>query len=90
MTGKSFQDCHFKKCRITNSEFSRTKLTGAVFTEVEFSETMFSDCNLEKADFSQARGYTIHPGENKLKGAVFTYTDVVNLLSPLGIVIKDD
>jgi fluoroquinolone resistance protein len=84
LKGKSFSKCRFK-----NSEFTRTNLQKANFREAEFSDTMFSSCNLEKADFSQARGYTIHPGENRIKGAIFTYPDVVNLLSPLGIVIKE-
>ncbi len=79
----------FYKSRIQNSEFAKTILTGADFKEVEFTETMFSGCNLEKADFSRARGYTMHPGENKIKGAIFTYPDVVNLLAPLGIIIKN-
>jgi fluoroquinolone resistance protein len=79
----------FNKCRFKNTEFTKTNLKKSDFKEVDFEETIFSDCNLEKADFTRARGYTIHPMENRMKGAIFSYPDVITLLSPLGIVIKE-
>ncbi|MBB6480466.1 pentapeptide repeat-containing protein [Spirochaeta isovalerica] len=84
MAGKSF-----RRCTINDCEFAHTQLKEADFSECSFNDTKFSSCNLEKANFKGATGYAFHPGENKVKGAKFSYPDVVNLLSPLGIIIDD-
>lgn len=84
MTGKSF-----RKCIINDCEFAHTMLKEADFSKCSFKDTKFSNCNLEKANFKDATGYAFHPGENKVKDAKFSYPDVVNLLSPLGIIIED-
>jgi len=78
-TGSRFRDCEFFKIDFRDANFKKA----------EFTETPFSECDLRKADFTEARGYTIHPEQNKLRGAIFSAPDVLALLAPLGIVIRD-
>ncbi|MDA3955236.1 pentapeptide repeat-containing protein [Oceanispirochaeta sp.] len=99
-----FIDCEIRHCffsnmdlkkkvftgsRFRDSEFFRIDFREADYSRAEFTETPFSECDLRKTNFTGARGYTIHPEQNKLRGAIFTYPDVTALLAPLGIVIKD-
>ncbi|MBI9100178.1 MAG: pentapeptide repeat-containing protein [Spirochaetaceae bacterium] len=76
---EDYEDDFFEKIDIDSES-----LSGKNFQDCHFKNCRFSDC-----DFSRARGYNMHPGENKMKGAIFTYPDIVNLLSPLGIFIND-
>ncbi len=72
-----------------NCDFTEVDLSGADFKKSEFRETLFQQCNLEKADFTDARGYTIDPVSNKIKGARFSHPDVMSFLAYLGIEIED-
>jgi hypothetical protein len=44
--------------------------------------------NLEKADFSTAKNYTIDAENNKLKKAIFSLPEVIGLLSKYDIIIN--
>ncbi len=69
-SGSEFRDCRFDNC----------KLSGACFQGVRLGESQFTRCTLEKADFRDAEGYAIDPAVNTLKGARFSFLDVVRLL----------
>ena len=73
----TFIDCTFEKCNLEECNFSNTKLNG----------TSFSNNNLSKARFENASGYRIFIENNKLKGAVFSYPEVLELLKDLDISI---
>ena len=77
-SGSEFQDCRFDSC----------KLTGADFRGVPLGESQFTRCALDKADFRDAQGYCIAPADNTLKGARFSFPDVVRLLDGTGIRIE--
>ena len=50
--------------------------------------TAFSRCDLQKADFREATGYRIDPSDNQMKGARFSFPDVIALLNGFGLVIE--
>ena len=77
-SGSEFRDCRFDNC----------KLSGACFQGVRLGESQFTRCTLEKADFRDAEGYAIDPAVNTLKGARFSFPDVVRLLDGTGIRIE--
>ena len=57
--------------------------------ECDLDKAIFDRANLEKADFSTSRNYTINPEINRLKKTKFSMPDVVGLLSHLDIVLID-
>ena len=65
-----------------------TRLAGASFYGVRLGGTRFTRCDLQKADLRTAEEYAIDLETNKLKGARFSFPDVVRLLDGTGIVIE--
>lgn len=74
----SFMECNFDECGLQNASFHGTPL----------AQSRFTRCDLTGADFRGAAGYSIDPAENKLKGARFSFPDVVTLLDSTGIQIE--
>ncbi|WP_294497349.1 pentapeptide repeat-containing protein [uncultured Gemmiger sp.] len=83
LAGYDFSSCEFRDCR-----FDSCKLAGADFNGVRLGESQFTRCALDKADFRDAQGYVISPADNTLKGARFSFPDVVRLLDGTGIRIE--
>ena len=69
-TGAELQQC----------TFDDTRLAGASFYGVRLGRTRFTRCDLQKADLRTAEEYAIDLETNKLKGARFSFPDVVRLL----------
>ncbi len=74
----SLIDCFFVNCDLSESNFKSCNL----------HNTEFSDCDLRKSDLREARGYNINLLSNRIKGAKFSYPDVINLLEPFDIKIE--
>ena len=83
LAGFDFSDCEMLEC-----VFDDCKLTGANFRGAPLGRTAFTRCDLQKADFRDAQGYAIDPAANKMKGARFSFPDVVALLDASGIRIE--
>ncbi len=77
-SGSTFAECRFDDCH----------LAGACFHGVPLGRSSFTRCDLERADFRDARAYAIDPSDNKLKDARFSFPDVVALLDSIGIRIE--
>lgn len=77
-TTNTFGECTFDDC----------KLHGVSFRRAELGNSHFTRCDLTTADFRDARGYAIELSDNKLKGARFSFPDVVTLLDGTGIQIE--
>lgn len=73
---------------IAESMFARCRLSDSCFTGCQLRNTEFYGCDLTKADFRDATGYRIDIASNKLKGARFSYPEVVSLLDGLGLCIE--
>lgn len=78
----------FSLLNIQDSIFDGCALGGADFRECGLEGTQFTHCDLQKADFRDAVGYLIDLESNRLKGAKFSYPEVVGLLHGLDIVIE--
>jgi uncharacterized protein YjbI with pentapeptide repeats len=79
----------FSRCSLRGCDFQNTYLVGADFDGSSFSETLFHACDLEKASFRGARGYSIDPRVNKVAKAVFSVPEVLSLIECFGIRIED-
>lgn len=84
----TLKNMYFKKCMIRGSSFENCPMQEISFVETEFQDTGFLGCNLEKADFRTALGYTIDPKANKLKKAHFSLPAAASFLRYLGITIE--
>ena len=76
-----------KGCVLKYAAFAQMKLSRFDFSGCELLECLFDGCNLQKADFRGAAGYSIDLATNRLKAARFSFPEVVRLLDGLGIQI---
>lgn len=77
-SGNAIQESVFEECNLMDSSFSECKL----------EKTQVTDCDIRNADFRGAMGYQIDIATNRLKGARFSFPEVVSLLNGLGIKIE--
>ena len=76
-SGNELAGCLFAECALAESSFHECLLT----------DTEFFQCDLRRADFRGASGYSIDISANTLKGARFSYPEVVRLLDSLELQI---
>ncbi len=81
------KETKFTGCTLQHVDFADADLTQADFTNSSFEHCAFRNTNLTKADFRGARGYSIDPRLNKLKGAHFDLPEVLGLLDAFDIEI---
>ena len=73
---------------IIESTFSQCSLKKSNFSHCKLDNTEFFSCDISEGDFREASGYKIDVSGNKMKGAKFTFPEVCNLLTGLGIKIE--
>ena len=78
----------FLNCDLQEVDFSGADLTGAGFIHSDLNGAVFDNTILEKSDLSSAFHYTIDPGKNRIRKAVFSIDGLPGLLEKYGIVIK--
>ena len=83
----SFLKTDFSGLRIVESMFADCDLTGASFHGTELDRTEFFRCNMVNADFRDATGYKVDVLTCKVRGARFSFPEVVGLLGGLGVKI---
>ena len=84
----SFPKFVFSGNEILDSLFGDCNLSHSKFSSCHLSRTEFFRCDLTGANFENADGYAVDISNCKLKGAIFSYPEVVNLLHNCGIIIK--
>lgn len=84
MRGSRFLDC-----RIHRTDFVEADLQDSVFRGSDLEGSLFHKTALERSDFSGARAFAIDPTTNRVKKAKFSYPEVLTLLAPFEITIKD-
>jgi fluoroquinolone resistance protein len=77
----------FDKCSIREACFTETNLKSVTFRECDLHRTLFERSNIEKADFTTARNYFIDLDKNRVKGALFSLPEALNLLYKYDITI---
>ncbi len=78
----------FSRCVINDCDFVNTELKNADFRFCDLNDTLFHNTDLTGAVFEQAVNYNINPNSNKIKKAVFSLPEAVNLLAHFGIILK--
>lgn len=87
--GLSLEECVFDACKARDVDFREANLTDARCAFTDFRGALFGKTNLSGADFSDAIDYDIDIFDNKLKGAKFSRSEAVRLLTGLEIVLVD-
>jgi len=85
--GLKINKASFINCSLRGVDFSSVHLKEARFTGSDLLDAKFDQSFLEKADFSGASHYQIHPEHNQIKGAVFSQDGLGGLLSSYQIKI---
>lgn len=88
-TEMKLKGTRFIGCDLQNTDFMETDLSNAVFKDCDLCYASFHHTNLEKADFTTARNYTLNPAANRLKKAKFSRYGLEGLLTGLGIEVVD-
>lgn len=86
--GSSYPKFTFSGNDILESLFADCNLSRSQFTGCHLDQTEFFRCDLRGTSFDSADGYVIDLTNCKLKGAVFSFPEVVNLLNGLDIIIQ--
>lgn len=85
--GMNFKKFNFEGNDISDSIFEECQLEESSFKGCVLQKTEFTGCDMRKADFRNASGYLIGLLSNKLSRAKFSFPEVMNLLTSLGIEI---
>jgi uncharacterized protein YjbI with pentapeptide repeats len=79
----------FLDCRVHRTDFVEADLQESVFRGSDLEGSLFHKTGLERADFTGARSFAIDPTSNRIKKAKFSSPEVLTLLAPFEIVVKD-
>jgi uncharacterized protein YjbI with pentapeptide repeats len=77
-------------CSAWGADFREADLSDADFNGTDLKDSLFSKTDLTAADFSRARNYLIHPGQNTLTKAKFSMPEALALLFTLDILLVDE
>ncbi len=87
-TGMNLRKFDFAQSALTHCTFADCDLSESDLRSCDLSDTEFFRCDLRKADLRHAGGFIIDVNNNRLRGARFTYPEVLDLLDGLGIRIE--
>ncbi|HAH31525.1 MAG TPA: hypothetical protein DCL44_04335 [Elusimicrobia bacterium] len=85
--GLYLKDIRIRECLARDTDFREADLTGADFAHTDLICSLFVNTDLSRADFTQARNYSIKISENRIKDAKFSMPEAMSLLYCLGIKI---
>lgn len=78
----------FAKCQLKEVDFVEANLKNTKINDCDLLDARFENTNLEKADFSNSLNYSIDPELNHVKGAIFSFPEVLGLLDKFDIKIN--
>ena len=83
--GLALKNVNFNNCKLIDVEFENADLSDIGFSDCDFNKSRFHNTNLQKCDFSSSTNISLDPRHNKVKGAIFSTSNALGLLSPMGI-----
>ncbi len=78
----------FEECRFLEAEFSRCELKRVSFAGCDLTRCTFSRNDLAEADLRGARGYSLSPLDNNLRGMRVSLPEAIGLLAAVGVVVE--
>jgi fluoroquinolone resistance protein len=74
----------FINCSMKDVDLSEADLSSGIFTDSILSNSNFDGAIITGTDFRNSKDYFIDPRKTKIKGAKFSYPDVLSLITALG------
>lgn len=78
----------FRDSRLMEVDFAESDLSESIFDNCDLSGAVFENTNLQKANFRSSFNYSFDPELNQIRGAIFSKSGVIGLLSKYTIVIE--
>ncbi|MES2800926.1 MAG: pentapeptide repeat-containing protein [Bdellovibrionota bacterium] len=88
-SGLDLRKCVVFQCSAIEADFIQTNFSEANLCGTDFALARFASTILIKADFRQAKNYSIRPDSNKIKNAKFSLPEATLLLYGLDIVLEN-
>ena len=85
---RKIPELYLKDCLCHEANFSAASLPWSDFSGSDFKGALFNQTDLQDTTFQNAKNYAIHPVENKVKGATFSFPEAMNLLADFEIRIN--
>lgn len=86
--GIAMRGTRFIDCSLLEVDLVQTQLGAAVFQNCDLSGVMFDRTNLEKADLSSARNFSLDPEKNRIRRAKFSAAGLAGLLEKYELVVE--
>jgi uncharacterized protein YjbI with pentapeptide repeats len=86
--GIGMRGTRFLDCSLLEVDFVQAQLGASVFHNCDFAGAMFDRTNLEKADLSSARNFSLDPEKNRIRRAKFSAHGLVGLLEKYDLVVE--
>jgi fluoroquinolone resistance protein len=87
-SGLDMQKHEYINCSIRNADFTQSNLNNTSFLDCNLADARFFKTDLRKVNFTTATNFSIDPENNTLTKAVFSYTNVLNLLDKYDLIIE--
>ena len=84
----NFRKFDFSGNEITESMFAECQLVESRFNGCRLDRTEFFRCDMQKADFRKASGYRVDILSCKMKNAVFSFPEAIDLLGSVGVKVE--
>lgn len=78
--GLTLRDMFLERCKVHECDFREAVLAQASFAESDLSRSLFMHTDVREANFVDAINYYIDTKDNLIKGATFSFPDVLALL----------
>jgi len=90
----SFYKCNLRKtvftdCSMREVDFTDTDLKDASFINCDLADAKFENTDLQQADLRSAFNYRIHPEQNRIRKARFSWPAASGLLAAYGVKIEE-
>jgi uncharacterized protein YjbI with pentapeptide repeats len=85
-----FKAARFENCILCGASFSGADLSGVVFSQCDLSQADLRGARLDGADLSTALIAGMQVGSQDLHGAIIAWEQAVQVVSLLGIVVKEE
>ncbi len=85
----SLKKTSFINCQLSDVDFSESNFSESIFSACQLNGAIFDRAVLEKADFRTSYGYAIDPETTRIRGAVFSRSDIEGLLYKYDVRLED-
>lgn len=87
-TGLKLKKTSIKNCILHDADFLQSDFSESIFSGSDLLNARFEETNISKSNFMGAINYQINPITNRVKGAKFSLSEAIGLLTGFDIIIE--